>query len=96
MKKSDLLTTFLLIIFFQINLFPQKNNFSVTQSINSTNTYLSKKGGICFRTDDNQTLADYQKMDSIFTYYNSTYNQNYHFIFLFIFRKTKKDKEIWI
>ncbi|MCB0747050.1 MAG: hypothetical protein KDC90_06240 [Ignavibacteriae bacterium] len=96
MKKSDLLTTFLLIIFFQINLFPQKKYFSEAQNINSTNSLVSKKAGIAFRTDDNQTLADYQKMDSIFTYYNSTYNQNYHFSIALNFGRTEFENPSYI
>lgn len=39
------------------------------------NNFIPKKGGVCFRTDDNQTISEYLEYASIF----NTYNQKFSF-----------------
>jgi hypothetical protein len=78
LRKLLLLNLSLLIGFYN-SFYAQKSFSNNLQSINSNTNLISKKGGIAFRIDDNYKKEYYNKLDSLFNYYNTTYSRDYHF-----------------
>ncbi len=71
MKTFAIKKIYLLFLFFAVS---QSFGSSLITSSDSQ----SKKGGICFRTDDNTDIAHFNALASIFDNYNLNYGQNFH------------------